>query len=71
MRHELYPALLVGLLALTACGKSDNGTGTHSEDGREIAKTGSFQGRETHGQVGTVEQVEATKSENDTNSVAP
>jgi major membrane immunogen (membrane-anchored lipoprotein) len=55
--------LLLACAILTSCGKSDNGTGTYAEDGKEIAKKGSFEGQETHGQVGTVGD--------QTNSTAP
>jgi hypothetical protein len=50
------------LFAMAACSKHDNGTGTHAEDGKEIAKNGSFEGQETHGQVGTVEDMQNSAS---------
>ena len=51
-------AITAMLIAISACSKHDNGTGTHAEDGKEIAKQGSFEGQETHGQVGTVEDMQ-------------
>ena len=64
MMHSSVPlTLLLACAILTSCGRSDNGTGTYAEDGKEIAKKGSFGGQETHGQVGTVED--------QTNSAAP
>ena len=47
-------AAVLGAMLLVGCNKG-NGTGTHDENGKEIAEKGSFQGQETHGQVGTVE----------------
>lgn len=55
MHSSITLTLLLAGAILTSCGKSDNGTGTYAEDGKEIAKKGSFEGQETHGQVGTVE----------------
>ena len=55
MHSSIALTLLLAGAILTSCGKSDNGTGTYAEDGKEIAKKGSFEGQETHGQVGTVE----------------
>ena len=56
IRAILFPGVAASLIAvaLVGCNK-DNGTGTHDENGKEIAEKGSFQGQETHGQVGTVE----------------
>ena len=54
MKPALFTLAAVAI-ATSACSKQDNGTGTHGEDGKEIAKTGSFEGQETHGYVGTVE----------------
>ena len=53
MKPALFTLAAVAI-ATSACSKQDNGTGTHGEDGKEIAKTGSFEGQETHGYVGTV-----------------
>lgn len=69
MRGLICAALLTSCVALAGCGKSDNGTGTHGEDGREIAKTGTFEGQTTYGQVGTVDQ--AASDEPATNNTAP
>ena len=48
-------AIIIMATAISSCSKQDNGTGTYAEDGKEIAKKGSFEGQETHGYVGTVE----------------
>lgn len=55
MHSSITLTLLLACATLTSCGKSDKGTGTYAEDGKEIAKKGSFDGQETHGHVGTVE----------------
>ena len=57
IRAFLFPGVAVALVAvaLVGCNKDNNGTGTHDENGKEIAEKGSFQAQETHGQVGTVE----------------
>ena len=55
MHSSITLTLLLAGAILTSCGKSDNGAGTYAEDGKEIAKKGSFEGQETHGQVGTVD----------------
>jgi hypothetical protein len=55
MHRPTSIAILLACTSLISCGKQDNGTGTYAEDGKEIAKKGSFQGQETYGQVGTVE----------------
>jgi hypothetical protein len=43
-------------IALAGCNQTPNGTGGHAPDDRgEIARTGTFQGQETHGEVGTLQ----------------
>lgn len=58
---KFIPIILVGGALLAACSKRDNASGTYAEDGKEIAKTGNFQGQETHGYVGTTDEVGSTK----------
>jgi hypothetical protein len=56
IRAILLPCVAAALIVVTLVGcNKDNGTGTHDENGKEIAEKGSFQGQETHGQVGIVE----------------
>lgn len=56
-----FATIALASIALAACGKRDNASGTYAEDGREIAKTGNYQGQETHGYVGTTDQVGSSK----------
>jgi hypothetical protein len=42
---------------LSACNKQENGTGRIGADGSEIARTGTYNGQDTHGEgVGTVNE---------------